>query len=77
MLIISSLCLSLSLSLVRAAPDSENTTDNLSNTEGFKWRGGSERQTTGIWMWSEPFVRKVSGCAEVRPGDSAREERRG
>lgn len=24
---------------------------------GFKWRGGSDRQTTGIWMWSEPFMR--------------------
>jgi len=25
--------------------------------DGFNWRGGSERNTTGIWMWSEPFVR--------------------
>jgi len=24
---------------------------------GFHWRGGSERNTTGIWMWSEPFQR--------------------
>jgi hypothetical protein len=23
----------------------------------FRWRGGKERQTTGIWMWSEPFIR--------------------
>ncbi|KOB78377.1 Guanylate-binding protein [Operophtera brumata] len=23
---------------------------------GFSWRGGSERNTTGILMWSEPFV---------------------
>lgn len=23
----------------------------------FQWRGGKERQTTGIWMWSEPFIR--------------------
>jgi len=22
---------------------------------GFHWRGGVERDTTGIWMWSEPF----------------------
>ncbi|XP_054157456.1 atlastin-3-like [Oppia nitens] len=28
---------------------------------GFSWRGGSERDTTGILMWSEPFV--------VRRGD--------
>jgi len=24
----------------------------------FAWRGGQERQTTGIWMWSEPFIRR-------------------
>ena len=23
----------------------------------FAWRGGEERQTTGIWMWSQPFIR--------------------
>lgn len=23
--------------------------------EGFSWRGGSERDTTGILMWSEVF----------------------
>ena len=26
----------------------------------FAWRGGVERQTTGIWMWSEPFFRSTS-----------------
>lgn len=25
----------------------------------FAWRGGEERQTTGIWMWSEPFIRST------------------
>lgn len=30
--------------------------------EGFNWRGGAERNTTGIWMWSEPhFVQRKSG----------------
>ena len=24
--------------------------------DGFDWRGGSERNTTGIWMWSHPFI---------------------
>ena len=24
--------------------------------KGFSWRGGSERDTTGILMWSKPFV---------------------
>lgn len=23
---------------------------------GFAWRGGAERETTGILMWSEPFI---------------------
>ncbi len=27
--------------------------------EGFSWRGGAERETTGIQMWSEPFFRKL------------------
>ena len=24
--------------------------------QGFHWRGGSERNTTGIWMWSKPYI---------------------
>lgn len=24
--------------------------------KGFKWRGGTERETTGIMMWPEPFL---------------------
>lgn len=31
----------------------------------FAWRGGVERMTTGIWMWSEPFVRRTEGGKEV------------
>ena len=23
---------------------------------GFPWKGGAERETTGILMWSEPFI---------------------
>ena len=30
----------------------------------FAWRGGQERQTTGIWMWSEPFLRYPRGSSE-------------
>ncbi|KAI1703188.1 atlastin-2 [Ditylenchus destructor] len=26
--------------------------------DGFSWRGGSERDTTGILIWSEPFILK-------------------
>ncbi|XP_062577328.1 atlastin-2-like [Saccostrea cucullata] len=33
--------------------------------EGFTWRGGSERETTGILMWSEPFICKVPSGEEV------------
>ena len=29
---------------------------SLGHDEGFDWRGGSERNTTGIWMWSHPFI---------------------
>jgi len=33
--------------------------ESLGNDSGFNWRGGSERNTTGIWMWSQPhFVTK-------------------
>ena len=29
--------------------------------EGFKWRQGMRRETTGIMMWSEPFIVNVGG----------------
>lgn len=33
--------------------------ESLGQDSGFDWRGGSERNTTGIWMWSQPhFVNK-------------------
>jgi atlastin len=29
----------------------------------FVWKAGSQRQTTGIWMWSEPFMKVMtSSC---------------
>ena len=29
---------------------------------GFPWRGGAERETTGILMWNEPFeIRQANG----------------
>lgn len=31
---------------------------------GFHWKGGSERDTTGILMWSEPFIVKRTGTNE-------------
>lgn len=32
---------------------------------GFKWRGGADRETTGIMMWSEPFLRRLPSGEEV------------
>jgi atlastin len=29
--------------------------DSTLGQNGFHWRGGAERNTTGIWMWSKPF----------------------
>lgn len=31
----------------------------------FAWRGGVERMTTGIWVWSEPFIRRTEGGKKV------------
>jgi atlastin len=31
---------------------------------GFPWRGGSERFTTGILMWSEPFIVRIPQTGE-------------
>ncbi len=36
---------------------------------GFHWRGGSERDTTGILMWSEPFLLKNSSNEDVSEKD--------
>lgn len=42
--------------------EGDNLTEGNVNSEGgshdhesFEWRGGHERMTTGIWMYSEPF----------------------
>ncbi|CAN0473410.1 unnamed protein product [Hapterophycus canaliculatus] len=36
-----------------------------SGMRSFEWRGGVERMTTGIWVWSEPFIRKTGEGKEV------------
>lgn len=36
-----------------------------SKPQSFAWRGGQERQTTGIWMWSEPFLRTDSSGQQI------------
>lgn len=40
-------------------------TDVNAPLKGFSWRGGCERDTTGILMWSEPFVVKIDADHEV------------
>lgn len=35
------------------------------NEGGFGWRSGKDRCTTGIWMWSDCFVRKLPGGKQV------------
>lgn len=39
--------------------------DANAKLEGFSWRGGSERQTTGIFVWSEVFVVPTTGGKKV------------
>ena len=40
--------------------------DDQAPLEGFPWRGGTERETSGILMWSEPFEIKLPNGDEVR-----------
>lgn len=42
--------------LVDTASDAGSRTE----TQSFGWRGGQDRQTTGIWMWSEPILRSTA-----------------
>lgn len=39
--------------------------DREAPLEGFPWRGGSDRQTTGIWMWPEVFVVTRTGGQKI------------
>lgn len=41
---------------------------NLEQThgeKGFSWRAGRKRNTTGIWMWETPFVRKSASGEDI------------
>ena len=35
---------------------------------GFSWRSGSDRETTGILMWSRPFIATLPGSEEEVSG---------
>lgn len=48
--------------VLTSAPDYSRVND--SKRSGFKWRGGHERMTTGIWLWSRPFLRRLPGSSE-------------
>lgn len=37
--------------------DHEYISEGLDNNSGFTWRGGMDKCTEGIWMWSQPFIR--------------------
>lgn len=58
--------------LQASSSNSENTSsteewlvDPTAPLQGFSWRGGSMRDTTGILMWSEPFLVKIPDGREV------------
>jgi len=40
-----------------------NQFQSLGN-DGFDWRGGADRNTTGIWMWSEPHFISTSSSGK-------------
>jgi len=47
------------------SPENKEDATNTVQTKSFQWRGGQERTTTGIWMWSEPFFLKIEGNVEI------------
>jgi atlastin len=41
------------------------STNGAKFNKSFHWRGGQERTTMGIWMWSQPFLRKAADGSEL------------
>jgi atlastin len=39
--------------------------EQTNGEKGFSWRAGRKRNTTGIWMWEEPFVRKGENGEDI------------
>lgn len=39
---------------------------------GFSWRGGFERDTTGILMWSKPFITTLRSGEQVSGEEGGR-----
>jgi len=47
-----------------SAPSSANqwyAKNAVDSDSGFHWKAGTERDTTGIWMWSDPHIIKRNG----------------
>nr|CCA26450.1 atlastinlike protein putative [Albugo laibachii Nc14] len=43
-----------------------NSNFDLTNgSKGFSWRAGRKRNTTGIWMWEQAFLRKTESGEDV------------
>lgn len=53
------------LRYLQSGSESEWLVDASAPLKGFSWRGGCQRDTTGILMWSEPFVVKTKDNKEV------------
>jgi atlastin len=48
-----------------ANPNATEDEKMKTKTDGFfSWRGGKDRHTTGIWMWSEPLFRQNPNSGE-------------
>lgn len=45
--------------------DSLNWLDPDAPLKGFSWRSGAELETTGILMWSEPFIINLDDGTDV------------
>jgi len=44
--------------IINAGGNLEGADDD---SEGFRFKGGMDKCTEGIWIWSEPFMRKLDG----------------
>ncbi|KAI1286282.1 Atlastin-1 [Halotydeus destructor] len=53
------------LRYLKANGDDNWMGDKNSPLQGFSWRGGSQRDTTGILLWSEPFLVKLNTGQQV------------
>ena len=50
--------------LARAAHTPAGSVVRKGAESGFAWRGGRDRNTTGIWLWGEVFMRQLPDTGE-------------